>query len=130
MDPFLIRAVRRATYFRGEIDAKGRPRKIRGYEKNVLMCVAANTKCDLDLTTSLSKTSLKGYRWYKGFEGEIQGERLLVEMLSESVKLTKAEIARQCSISFRRAMVIVSELQRIGVLHDYVIDVNMLSCTP
>ena len=130
MDPFLIRAVKHATFFRGEIDAKGRPRKIRGYEKNVLMCIAANTKCDLDLTTSLSKTSMKRFRWYRGIDKEMQGERVLVEMLSESVKLTKAEIARQCSITFRRAMVIVSELQRMGVLHDYVIDVNMLSLTP
>lgn len=117
MDPFLVSKVASAAFFREVRDTKGRPRKIKGYEKNVLMCVAANMASDINLKTSFKDSALKvkggnGYYSYRDKTEEVR----LMELLSKRKTMTKAEIARQCSITFRRAMVIVDELERIGVL--------------
>ena len=113
----MIDRVAKACYFRGVKDMRGRPRKIKGYEKNVLMCVAVNMASSINLMKSLKQSALEE----KVGSGEYgytrkSGEARLLEMLGERRKMTKAEIARQCSISFRRAMVIVDKLLEIGVL--------------
>ena len=131
MDPFLIAEVARANFFRGKKDAKGRPRKIRAYEKSVLLCVALNAACDIDLRSSLKQSSLKERCMGEGSYRYVESskEAMLVDVLSRGEKLTMLQIARQSSFSYRRVRTIITNLQEIGVLSedDLKIDITKLS---
>lgn len=128
MDPFLIKEVLDAKYFRGEIDAKGRPRKIKGYEKNVLLVIAANTESYIDLSVSLVKSSMKA-QWVDGYGAEEPILRRLSKLLTREGKINCVVIALQCSMTYRRVLSIVLGLRRIDVLRGYVINRQKLATT-
>lgn len=120
MHPFLAKKVLDAKSFRGLVDGKGRPRKIKGYEKNVLMCIAMNTAYPgaFDFMLSLSKTAMKikSVDQYTPAELKTTAERKIAELLSSSNKITQTFISEKCSISRRRAWDIFHEFWKIGVL--------------
>jgi len=126
MHPFLAKKVLDAKSFRDAFDKDHNlimeSRKIRGYEKNVLMCIAMNTAYEgaFDLSMSMSKTAMKLKKIDEHSDEELRttSERKLVKLLSSSRKITQTFIAEKSSMSRRRVWDIFNEFWKIGVLRE------------
>lgn len=112
MDPFLVDDILSCTHYVGIEDEHGKPRKIKNAELNVLLHLARNQKCELDLAVSFRCGALRDKDTYY----RANNESRLRKIFEREVELSISKLSKCCSMSYLTTWRVVKWLIKNGVI--------------